>query len=70
MAVITGGQVLAGGRVVDGSGGYSPLTSAGLPDGTTFAGIAAPGARLIRTDTGAYYTNTGTQAAPVWTIGT
>lgn len=58
-------------QVIEGSGLGSPLRQAGAPDGTSYAGKAAPGAILIDTTNTTVYINTGTQAAPTWTkIGT
>ncbi len=58
-----------GGRLIEGSGLGTPLMNAGAPvNGTTFAGIAAVGARLVDTTNGKLYINTGTQASPTWTV--
>lgn len=70
MAVISGGRVCPSGRVVEETGNNTPLVTTGAPvDGAagTFAGRAAVGAILRRTDAATRYKNTGTQAAPVWT---
>lgn len=63
------GNILAGGRVVEGSGLEDPLTWDGAPtDGTSgsFAGVAPPNALLMDITTGAVYKNTNTQASPTW----
>ena len=63
------GNILAGGRVVEGAGLDGVLTWDGTPtDGAngSFAGMAAPLAILVDVTTGTYYKNTGTQASPTW----
>ena len=50
---------------------YPPYTVDGAPvDGTsgTLAGIAEPGALLIRIDSPSVYQNTNTKASPTWTL--
>ena len=63
MAVIQPGYVIPGGGLGD------PLRNAGAPvNGTTYANVAAVGAQLIDTTNAKLYINTGTIAAPVWTV--
>lgn len=64
------GNILAGGRIVEGSGLEDPLPWPGTPtSGTTgsFAGVAPPSALLMDITTGTVYKNTNTQASPTWT---
>jgi len=60
------------GRVIEGSGLGTPLRNAGAPvNGTTYAGVIAPGGLLIDTTNKFLYQNTGTTAAPAYTkVGT
>jgi hypothetical protein len=52
----------------NGNGLNCPLQNAGVPGGTTFQNVAAKGALLVDTTNGKLYINTGTQAAPTWTV--
>lgn len=47
-------------------GGRGVWAFAGVPDGTTFAGIARKGDILVDTTNAVLYQNTGTQDAPTW----
>ena len=65
--------IIESGRVIEGAGLGTPLRTGAAPvDGTsgTFAGIAAPGAKLIRMDNFTEYQNAGTQASPTWKLVT
>jgi len=44
------------------------LVNAGAPSGTTGVGIAGPGCLLSDTTNKKLYINTGTLAAPTWTV--
>lgn len=42
--------------------------TAGAPSGSTLAGVAPKGALLVDETNAKLYINTGTQAAPTWTV--
>jgi hypothetical protein len=67
MAIITGGNVIAGGRPQTGTGTGRPLTWQGVPPNGAFNGIAPPDALCRNVATGLRYRNTGTLAATIWT---
>jgi hypothetical protein len=48
--------------------GVFNTAGSGAPTGTTGAGKCGPGSTYADTATGKVYTNTGTKAAPTWTI--
>ncbi len=61
--------IIETGRVIEGSGLDAPLRNAGAPtNSVTFAGIIAVGGLLIDTTNKVLYINTGTQAAPTYTV--
>lgn len=61
-------QGLLGMPLVPGAGNIVTFSGSGAPvDGTTGDNFAAKGSLYVRTSNGAWYTNTGTITAPVWT---
>jgi hypothetical protein len=60
--------IISGGKIVEGSLGL--LSLAGTPvNGTAGTHVGAGvGALLVDTTTGKLYVNTGTEAAPIWTV--
>lgn len=71
-----GGPSLVGGAPGSSGGGTpagtSPvpfITAAGVPtDGVTGVGVAAKGTLYLNSTNGQWYTNTGSAAAPVWSL--
>ena len=78
MAVISGGNVIAGalarspsGAVDSATGSYGAFVNAGAPTSGasgTFVNQAAKGALLIDSTGAKLYINTGTLASPTWTV--
>ena len=48
--------------------GFGVYRNAGAPSGSTLANVAEKGALLIDTTNAKLYINTGTKAAPAWTV--
>jgi hypothetical protein len=66
-------QLLTKGKAIAGQfslvSGVMWFSGSGAPvNSTTGAGVAEKGSQYVRTSNGAVYTNTGTKAAPTWTL--